>query len=151
MRYWSYFAAKLALAAAILYALLRWIVRFWPAEAHPPPIAPLRDASGILVYNIVLMGWVLLCAAALALIVIDQFRRCRVCLRRLRMPLETGSWSGVLLTGRPRTEYICPYGHGTLRQEELGISGLRLPEWTPHTGGLLEELGAAPEEPKTKP
>jgi hypothetical protein len=150
MRYWSYFAGKLAAAAALLYALLRLIIGFWPAEAHPPPIAPLRDVSKILVYNIVLLGWFLLCAGALALIALDQMRRCRVCLRRLRMPLETGSWGGVLLSGRPRVEYICPYGHGTLREDELSITGMHLPEWTAHKGNLLEELGAEAEEPNRK-
>lgn len=146
MRYWSYFAAKITAAAALLYALLRFIVSFWPAEAHPPPIAPLRDVSKILVYNIVLLGWFLLCAGALALIVLDQYRRCRVCLRRLRMPVETGSWGGVLLSGQPRIESICPYGHGALVEDELKISGIRLPVWTAHKGGLLEELGRSPKD-----
>ncbi len=150
MRYWSYFAAKVAAAAALLYALLRFIVSFWPAEAHPPPIAPLRDVSKILVYNIVLLGWFLLCAGALALIIFDQMRRCRVCLRRLRMPLETGSWGSVLLSGRPRMEYICPYGHGTLKEDELNITGMHMPEWTAHKGDLWDELGASAEEPDKK-
>ena len=59
---------------------------------------------------------------------------CRVCLRRLRMPVETGSWSRMLQFGRPRIEYICPYGHGTLREDELQISGLENPEWKAHSG-----------------
>jgi hypothetical protein len=151
MRYWAYFAAKVAAAAAALYALWRVIVRFWPAEAHPPPIAPLRDVSEILAYNIVLLGWFLLSVGALAAIVFDQYRRCRVCLRRLRMPMETGSWGSVLLTGRPRIEYICPYGHGTLRLDELRISGIRIPEWTAHDGGLWEELGASGKESDKEP
>jgi hypothetical protein len=146
MRYWAYFAAKLVVAAAALCALLWAIAGIWPAEAHPPPIAPLRDAPGILVYSIVLLGWFLLCAGALAAIVFDQVRRCRVCLRRLRMPVETGSWGSMLLSGRPRIEYICPYGHGTLKADELQIYGIRMPEWTAHDGGLWEELSASAEE-----
>ena len=142
MRCWAYFAAKLAAVAPALYALLWVIDGIWPAEAHPPPIAPLRDVSEILLYNIVLLGWFLLCAGVLAAIVFDQYRRCRVCLRRLRMPVETGSWGGMLLSGRPRIEYICPYGHGTLKEDELRISGIRMPEWTAHNGALWEELSA---------
>ena len=43
------------------------------------------------------------------------------------MPIETGSWSRMLQFGRPRIEYICPYGHGTLSEDELQISGLGKP------------------------
>ncbi|MGD0499644.1 MAG: hypothetical protein ABSC23_14550 [Bryobacteraceae bacterium] len=61
-------------------------------------------------------------------------------------PVETGSWGSMLLSGRPRIEYICPYGHGTLTEEELRISGIRMPEWTAHDGSLWEELCASGKE-----
>ena len=77
--------------------------------------------------DLALMLCFLLFAGALYLIVWDQRYRCRVCLRRLRMPIETGSWSRILLFGRPQIEYICPYGHGTLREDDLHISGCRPP------------------------
>ena len=48
-----------------------------------------------------LMVWFLLCAGALYLIVHDQRYRCRTCLRRLRMPIGTGSWGQMLQLGRP--------------------------------------------------
>jgi hypothetical protein len=146
MRYWGYFAAKLAAAAGILYGLLWLINGIWPAEKNPPAIAPLRDVQEILAYNIVVGAWFLLCFAALFLIVRDQRRRCRTCLRRLRMPVQTGSWGSMLLLGRPRTESICPYGHGTLKEEEVQISGTRSPEWTAHRDGLWEELCASSKE-----
>jgi hypothetical protein len=146
MRYWAWFAAKVAAAGALLFGLLRTINGIWPAEAHPPALAPLRDGPEILMYNIMALGWFVLCAGALAAIVFDQRRRCRVCLRRLRMPVETGSWGSVLLSGRPRIEYICPYGHGTLKEEELQASGIRTPEWTAHEGNLWEELSASSKE-----
>ena len=50
---------------------------------------------------------------------------------RLRMPILTGSWTHVLF-GAPRTEYICPYGHGTLKVAELQITGHQYPDWEPH-------------------
>jgi hypothetical protein len=62
------------------------------------------------------------------LIVLDQRYRCRTCLRRLRMPVHTGSWTHVLFGG-PQTEYICLYGHGTLKVDELQISGHQNPDW----------------------
>ena len=60
-----------------------------------------------------------------------------------RMPVETGSRGFMLQMGRPRTEFICPYGHGTLKQEEFQTSGLENPEWTSHSGDMWEELYAA--------
>ena len=61
----------------------------------------------------------------------DQRYRCRTCLRRLRMPILTGNWTHILL-GRPRTEYICPFGHGTLTVDEVQITGHLVPDWEPH-------------------
>jgi hypothetical protein len=57
----------------------------------------------------------------------------------------------MLQFGRPRIEYICPYGHGTLKEEELQISGLENPEWTPHSDDLWEELCASAKEPADRP
>jgi hypothetical protein len=103
-------------------------------------LAPLDD-GGVRVFGaLALMGWFVLCVVALFFIVHDQLYRCRVCLRRLRMPVETGSWSRMLQFGRPRVEYICTYGHGTLRSDEVQISGLATPEWTPQSGDIWDEL-----------
>jgi hypothetical protein len=90
-----------------------------------------------------LMVWCALATAAIFFIVHDQRCRCRVCLRRLRMPLVTGSWGQMLQLGRPQVESICPYGHGTLRAEELQITGLANPEWTAQTGDMWEDLYAS--------
>ena len=54
------------------------------------------------------------------------------------------------LLGRPRIEYICPYGHGTLTEEELQISGLDNPEWT-ERGDMWDELCAASKDPEPRP
>jgi hypothetical protein len=74
------------------------------------------------------------------LILWDQRRRCRTCLRRLIMPVKTGSWGHMVIFGRPRTEVICPYGHGTLSIEELQITGRQVPDWHPHDGDIWKEL-----------
>jgi hypothetical protein len=112
-------------------------------EEKFPALAPLRYAGAYLAINLALMVWFLFGAGMLYLIVHDQRYRCRVCLRRLRMPVETGSRGFMLQLGRPRTEYICPYGHGTLKQEEFQTSGLENPEWTAHSGDIWDELYAA--------
>ncbi len=83
-------------------------------------------------WTIVIFFYSLACAALIAVLVLDQKYRCRTCLRRLRMPVTTGSWPYSFLQGKPRTEYICPFGHGTLGIAELQITGIEMPDWRPH-------------------
>lgn len=149
MRYWAYFAAKLLVAAAVLYGLLILLNLAWPPEPKFFSYSPPRFGYN-LPYTLAVGLWFLLCSGALYLAVWDQRYRCRVCLRRLRMPVETGSWSRMLQFGRPRIEYICPYGHGTLKEEELQISGLENPQWKPNAD-LWDELCSAGKEPDPKP
>jgi hypothetical protein len=56
----------------------------------------------------------------------------------------------MLLLGRPRIEYICPYGHGTLKEEELYLSVLDKLEWT-ESGDMWEELCAASRDTEPRP
>jgi hypothetical protein len=147
MRYWAYFAAKLMVAAASLYSLLALLNWAWPPQpsrffTYVPP-----RFGFDLGFTLAVLVWFLCCTGTLYLIIWDQRYRCRVCLRRLRMPVETGSWSRMLQFGRPRIEYICTYGHGTLREDEFQISGLENPEWTPHSDDMWEELCASSKEP----
>jgi hypothetical protein len=150
MRYWGYLAAKLAGAAAALYGMLALLGKTFPPEPNAP-LAPLGEGMQRLLCNLALMGWFLLCAGAFYLIIWDQRYRCRVCLRRLRMPIETVSWGRMLQFGRPRIEYICLYGHGTLREDELQISGLENPKWTPHSDDIWDELCASSKESGDRP
>ena len=150
MRYWGYFVAKIAAAAILLGGLLAVLNWFWPPEPEIFSYIPPKFGYN-LSYTLAVLVWFLLCTVALYFIIFDQRYRCRVCLRRLRMPVETGSWSRMLQFGRPRIEYICPYGHGTLREEELQISGLENPEWTPHSDDFWQELCASSKEPGDQP
>jgi len=140
MRYWAYFAGKVLLSAALMFGLFRLFNGFFPADHHHHLVPP-----RILPYMVCMGSWFLLSSGLLYLCIWDQRYRCRVCLRRLRMPIETGSWGGMLLLGRPRIEYICPYGHGTLKLAELQISGLENPEWDPN-GEIWDELFASARE-----
>ncbi len=145
MRYWGYLVVKLALAGGILFPLERLIARAFPplrpfAQGGPNPL--LRDVP----YTFTLMFFSLMVAGVLWAIVWDQRYRCRTCLRRLRMPIQTGSWTNVLL-GAPRTEYICPYGHGTLKVDQLQITGLHEAEWQPHDD-MWKELSSLEETKK---
>lgn len=156
MRYWAYFAAKLAAAGVAFYGLLLLVDWLFPSGArysvspgerdYHRLLAPLEDVGPRLGTYAALMVWFALVTAAIFFIVRDQRYRCRVCLRRLRMPVETGSWGQMLQLGRPRVEYICPYGHGTLRSDEVQITGLANPEWTPQSGDMWEDLYASSRE-----
>lgn len=152
MRYWGWFVTKCAVAAGPLYGLLFLLASLFPPKPKDAnDLWALASGTQALLCNLALMAWFLLCVGVLYLIIWDQRRRCRVCLRRLRMPVETGSWSRMLQFGRPRIEYICPYGHGTLREEELQISGLETPEWNPHSDDLWDDLCAASKESNRQP
>ena len=139
MRYWAFFAGKLAAAAGTLYGLLALLNWFWPPEPRflSLPAASFRLRPGIHA------GGADLVPAVHGRVVPDHLGPA-LPLPGLpaatAMPVETGSWSRMLQFGRPRIEYICPYGHGTLKEDELQISGLEGPEWTAHSGGLWEEL-----------
>ena len=149
MRYWAYFTAKLVAIAATFYGLLILLNWFWPPEPRFFTYVPPRFGYN-LGYTLTVLILFLLFTGAMYFVIRDQRYRCRVCLRHLRMPVETGSWSRMLQLGRPRIEYICPYGHGTLREDELQISGLENPEWTPHSDDMWEELCASSKDTDEK-
>ena len=146
MRYWAFFAVKLGAAGAMLLGILRLLNLLWPPTGN----GGARFAFD-LPYTLAVLVWFLLCCGAGYLVIWDQRYRCRVCLRRLRMPVETGSWSRMLQFGRPRIEYICPYGHGTLKQEEIQILGRETPEWNPRQEDFWEDLCAASKESGRRP
>ena len=130
MKYWGYLAAKFAVAAGFLYPLARWIHRALPAplpyeQGGQMPMT--RDFA----YTCAMFSVALLGAGIAWAIVWDQRYRCRTCLRRLRMPVLRGNWTHVLL-GAPQTQYICPYGHGTMTVDELQLTGRQGPDWQPH-------------------
>ena len=139
----AYLCAKLAALAGFFYGVLRALSGRFLTVPHTNDLDYLDNGPQRLLGWAILMAWFVLLVVAVYLAVWDQRHRCRTCLRPLRMPVVTGSWGSMLQFGRPRIEYICAYGHGTLREEELQISGLVRAEWTPHSGDLWAELCAS--------
>ena len=74
----------------------------------------------------------LVAAGLIYLAIWDQKQRCRVCLRRLRMPVGSGSWDRAALFSPPETQRICPYGHGTLATPEAHVAAAQRETWTVH-------------------
>lgn len=137
MKYWAYLAGKLiviGLGVFVLYAL----VSSYPLS--PLPIGVHSQFLFNMPYTFAVVGTWMIGAGLLTLAIRDQRQRCRTCLRRLIMPVSTGSWSNLITLGRPATEWICPFGHGTLRIEELQITGRELPDWQPHEDDIWKEL-----------
>lgn len=131
MKYWAFLTAKLV-AWVIVLRVVRKVLAVW----LPPPETFMHQRFNDpfvtdLGYTFLMLAFGLFAAGLLWLIVLDQRYRCRSCARRLRMPVQTGSWTHVLL-GAPRTEYICLYGHGTLKVDELQLTGQHSPDWEPH-------------------
>lgn len=140
VRYWGYLGLKLLLSCAIPAVFLCEINYAWT------PRYPIPEVNWTLFFwdgkYTMLVGLLFLFFTGLLyLSVLDQRYRCRVCLRRLRMPVEKGSWGRMLQFGRPEVEYICIYGHGRLNVPELQISGLQNPEWK-EQGDIWSELFA---------
>src|SRR6185436_386403 len=131
MKYWSLLAAKLIAAGGAFAVTRLLLLKFLP---RPAPLFNVVDEplGHHLGYTILMMFFFWMAAAVLWAIIWDHRYRCRTCMKRLRMPIATGSWGTHFLLGRPRTEYICPFGHGTLKIEELQITGRSEPAWQPH-------------------
>ena len=149
MRYWAFFSGKLISATALSYGLFFALNRFWPAQQQFAYVYPPRFGHD-LGYTLGVGAWFLLSCGLLYAAILDQRYRCRTCLRRLRMPIETGSWSRMLQFGRPEIEYICTYGHGRLNVAEVQISGSENPAWTPHLNDIWTELAQAGKDDRPK-
>ncbi len=130
MKYWGILVAKLVAAGGILYAILAAIYRFYPFPEYY-----VRTGRELFLHDLpwttLMFVYFLFAEGLLFLIVWDQRLRCRTCGRRLRMPVSRGSHAH-LIFGPPRTDYICIYGHGTLKVPELAISGRETPKWKQH-------------------
>ena len=137
MKYWGFLLAKLM--AGALFMGLVWraiVVSFRGSLASGFEQKPFGHDLG---FTSAMLLFFLACFGVLHLIVWDQRYRCRTCLRRLRMPVNTGSWPNMMLLGLPRTEYICLYGHGTLKVPEVRITP-NSTDWESHDEDIWKEL-----------
>ena len=132
MRYWLFFVAKLAVVVAILRGLW-WLMAFLIPQPGGRFAQDLPWTTAVFLFFLTSIGLVFLA-------VLDQRYRCRTCLRRLRMPVSTGSWDQMLQFGRPKMEYICAFGHGTLDVHQLRFAGREKDGWRKHDDDMWREL-----------
>ena len=136
-------------AAGLSFGMLVALRAWWPPQQVFIYVYPPRFGSDLW-YTLAVGVWFLLSCGLVYLCLWDQRYRCRVCLRRLRMPVEIGSWGRMLQMGRPEIEYICTYGHGRLNVAEVQISGLEEPAWTPQSANIWDELAGVSGRPGSK-
>lgn len=143
MKYGFYLVGKFAVALIVACLLQATLIHFYPRpHEHRPDFPPLPQSLFLfdLVFTLLTLMVGLIGVGLFWLAWWDQKRRCRTCLRKLIMPVETGSWGNIVMLGRPRIQSICPFGHGTLSEEELHITG-RLPaDWQKHDENIWKEL-----------
>ena len=137
MRYWGYLVLKLAVS--ILVMRIAWVGLLMDYKRQSRATFGMDPFGHDLGYTTGMFVFFLLCVGVLYLIILDQRYRCRTCLRRLRMPVAAGSWPNTFLIGQPRTEYICLYGHGTLKVPDLKITE-SASAWESHGDDIWKEL-----------
>jgi hypothetical protein len=138
IRYWGWLLIKLALtilAVGAFWTLASWLLPPAPSGllANWPRFGSDLSYTFAVAFSAILgflLGW---------LAAVDQVYRCRICVRRLRMPRSEGNYSHTLLGGTPFTEYICTYGHGKLYVPEVHVSSSRALRWVGY-GSLWENL-----------
>jgi hypothetical protein len=105
LRYWAFFFAKSALLAAGVTVLCAELAAWNTLGLHS-----YKFVVSLLADWLVVLGMLL----AFQWAILDQGRRCPVCLRLLSTPFTSGSWSSALIEPAS-TELLCDQGHGTLR------------------------------------
>jgi hypothetical protein len=137
VKYWGYLLLKLAAGVLVMGVVWRAIVVSFRGTL--PSGFEQRPFGHDLGFTTAMLLFFLACFGVMHLIIWDQRYRCRTCLRRLRMPVSAGSWPNMLLFGQPRTEYICLYGHGTLKVPEVRIT-TKSTDWESHGEDIWKEL-----------
>lgn len=147
MKYWLYFLAKLAVVASVFFGLWMGMEALLPEPATIKEVKMGRFGQD-LTWTTAIFAYFLAAAGALYVCVLDQRYRCRTCLRRLRMPVNSGAWDKMLRIGAPQVEYICPFGHGTLNVKLIHFNGHEGDAWREHDDNIWRELESISSGPR---
>jgi hypothetical protein len=121
-RFWAFLLAKTA-AVMVVFAAA-WIEM---AASRPAAATRLDGPALSLIAN---WTFLLIYVGAVWQSLLDQRRRCPVCLNRLTLPVSIGSWSSPLINPAG-TELLCMQGHGTLYIPETQSSDREAEHWEP--------------------
>lgn len=108
-RYWAYFAAK-----AVLFPLT---VALAILEFSPVTSLTITGGTSFMAEPFLTWLYIVLCLGWIRWCLVDQYRRCRVCLQRLHLPVRVGMLGAVILD-TAGTEVACQEGHGALYMPE---------------------------------
>jgi MacB-like periplasmic core domain len=120
-RWWAFFVAKSALLL-VGACLLAWVSIHSLAVYLVGSAYPMADGVALWVFLI-------LAIAPLSWSIHDQQKRCRVCLRRLSIPIRIGAPGNVLFNW-PGTEMVCCEGHGILYVPDSEARWLEGDRWS---------------------
>jgi hypothetical protein len=118
--WWTFFVAKSALLL-IGACLLAWLSIRTLSVHVVGAVYPMAD-------GMVLWLFLVLSIAPLSWAIGDQQKRCRVCLRRLSIPIRIGA-PGNILFNWSGTEMVCPEGHGVLYMPDSEAKWLEGDRW----------------------
>lgn len=119
-RWWAFFVAKSALLL-IAACLLAWVSIHSLVVYLVGSIYPMAD-------GVALWLFLILSIAPLSWSIHDQQKRCRVCLRRLSIPIRVGA-PGNILFNWSGTEMVCSKGHGVLYLPDSEAKWLEGDRW----------------------
>lgn len=132
-RYWAFFFAKSALLAAGVAALCAELSAWNTLGLHSYKFVISLVADWLVVLGVLLaFQWAIL----------DQGRRCPVCLRLLSTPFTSGSWSSALIEPAS-TELHCDQGHGTLRVSDSYTTLGEIRRWVTMEDAWRDVLSAS--------
>jgi hypothetical protein len=118
-KWWALLGAKGLLLLGLHLLLMIWVGGHYPG-----------GRLGIdLQYSFAVMGTDMCVFVVGFFLWLDQKYRCRTCIRRLRMPLARGSFSRATIFSPPSLEWICTFGHGTMREHGASLGGPMGSEW----------------------
>ncbi len=120
VRWWAFFVTKSFALSATTY-LLVWLAVHGLLGWLGRTVYPMAD-------EVAFWTFLPLAIAVLTWSIADQQKRCRVCLRRLTMPVDVGRPGSVLLNFAG-TEMVCEDGHGMLYVPESESNSLERYRW----------------------
>jgi hypothetical protein len=120
-KYWAYFCAK-SVSLPVALALVIW--EFTRATSFTVTGGSRFVAEPFFVWLVILA-----CGAIVWWCLLDQWARCRACLRILQYPVRIGSM-GAVLFDHAGTELMCCEGHGALYVPAVSSDYVQRGGWT---------------------